>query len=206
MKKVRAVVIILILLTSGVVAFYLRCHNQLIPQGFAPVDILYHGSVNTNIKVFEPRNDHFRDENEGAVVFATPSLGLASCYLFKWDDSWVYQLISWKNDNKADYQITMVISDQARFKQEDNGGAIYILPSKGFEFNDNKGLGIYEWINKEKVKPLMQINFSSAHEAMKKLGVQLYFIEQGEFKHYLSLPTEGQETFLHNLKNGKGRV
>lgn len=76
------------------------------------MDVLYHGSANSNIKVFEPRNNHIRDKEEGPVVFATSSLKLASCYLFSWDDSWVHQSISWKDGNIADYQVIMVIADK----------------------------------------------------------------------------------------------
>lgn len=134
---------------------------------FAPIDVIYHGSTNLNIKIFEPKSKNIRDSKEGAVVFATPSIGLASCYLFRWDDSWVHQSISWKEDNKSDYKITMVISDRKKFQRDDVGGAIYFLPARGFGFSENKGLGIYEWTSKEKVSPYTHINFSSALKAMK---------------------------------------
>lgn len=81
--KNKILVLTVVLLISGLAFLYIPSHKQKIPQGFAPVDVLYHGSTNSNIKVFEPRNNHIRDKEEGPVVFATPSLKLASCYLFR---------------------------------------------------------------------------------------------------------------------------
>lgn len=202
--KNKILVVILILLLSGSLFFYCSFHkNQTTPQGFAPVDVVYHGSPNSNIKIFEPKDEHIRNKDEGAVVFATPSLRVASCYVFKWDDTWVHQSISWKNGNKADYQVIMVISDRTRFEQKDHGGTIYILPAQDFRFDEHRGLGIYEWTHKKPVRPMLQINFSSGLEAMQKSGVQVYFVEPNQFQHYLSLPGEEQEKFLLGLKNRK---
>lgn len=95
----------------------------------------------------------------------------------------------------------MVISDKIRFKKEDHGGSIYILPSAGFTFNKHKGLGIHEWTQNSSVTPILKMDFSSALLAMKKMGVKVYFIEQEQFQHYLSLPEDLQEEFLLKLKN-----
>jgi hypothetical protein len=201
--KSKVVITIIILLISGLAFFYIPSPKQKIPQGFAPLDVLYHGSTNNNIKVFEPRNNNIRDKEEGPVVFATPSLKLASCYLFRWDDSWVHQSIFWKDSNKADYHVVMVISDKIKFEKKDNGGTVYILPSQGFDFEEHKGLGIYEWTHKGAVIPILKIDFSSALVAMEKLGVKVYFVEQEQFQHYLSLPGDAQEKFLLKLGNEK---
>jgi hypothetical protein len=194
--KSKIVITIIILLISGLAFFHIPFCSREIPQGFAPTDVLYHGSTNANIKLFESRSTHIRDKEEGPVVFATPSLKLASCYLFRWDDSWVHQSISWKDSNKADYQVVMVISDKTKFEREDQGGAIYILPSQGFDFDEHKGLGIYELTHKGTVAPMLKIDFPSALVAMKKLGVKVYFVKQDQFQHYLSLPRNAQEKFL----------
>lgn len=201
--KSKILILIVVVLVSGLAFLYSPFPKQKIPQGFAPVDVLYHGSTNSNIKVFEPRNNHIRDKEEGPVVFATPSLKLASCYLFSWDDSWVHQSISWKDGNIADYQVIMVIADKKRFDKEDDGGAVYILPSQGFDFEEHKGLGIYEWTHNGPVIPILKIDFSSAFAAMQKFGVKIYFVTQDQFQHYLSLPGDTQEQFLLKLRNEK---
>lgn len=197
---VRTVVCVLII---GLPFLYIPLAKQKIPQGFVPVDVLYHGSTSSDITVFEPRNNNIRDIEEGSVIFATPSLKLASCYLFRWDDSWAHQSILWKDGNIADYQVIMVISDQKRFDDLDKGGAVYILSSQGFDFDEHKGLGIYEWTNKNSVIPVLKIDFPSALVAMKKLGVKVYFVEQEQFNDYLSLQGDEKEQFLLQLKSRK---
>lgn len=200
MKK-NILTTIFVLLISGLTLWYTAFHKQEISLNFIPGDVLYHGSTNTNITVFEPRSNSVRGKKEGPVVFATPSLKLASCYLFHWDDSWVEQSISLKNGNVFNYQITMVISDKTRFKKEDHGGSIYILPPEGFTFNKHTGLKIYEWIHNSSVTPILKMDFSSALLAMEKMGVKVYFIEQEQFQYYLSLPEDLQKEFLLKLKN-----
>lgn len=197
---IRFVNIVKILIFASAFSFHSACADEC-KNKFAPIDVVYHGSTNLNIKTFEPKSEHIRDPNEGPVVFATPSIALASCYLFKWDDSWVHQLISWKDNNKSDYEITMVISDKKKFQKDDLGGAIYFLPARGFGFSENKGLGIYEWINKGKVSPYTQMNFSSALKAMKTFKVNVYFVDKAQFDRYINLSGEEQQKYLSTLKH-----
>ena len=68
--------------------------------------------------------------------------------------------------------------NQAR---KDNGGAVYILPSQEFDFDEHKGLGIYEWTHNGPVIPILKIDFSSAVAAMQKFGVKIYFVTQDQF-------------------------
>lgn len=172
--------------------------NSLI-QGFSPIDVVYHGSPNTDIKIFEPRAEHVRDPKEGSVVFATPSIRFASCYLFRWDDSWVHQSISLGNNKKPD-EIYMVISDRKRFEKLDVGGSLYLLPANQFSFNKNKNLGVYEWTSKEKVGVLSKIHFASSLEAMRIFGVMVYFLDKKQFKDYLALSDKGKRTFLKKFE------
>jgi hypothetical protein len=112
-------------------------------------------------------------EMRAPLIFATPSLQLASCYLFRWDDSWVNQSITTQSNN--DYQVIMVISDKQKFEKLDKGGSIYLLPVANFTFKEGKSLGIYEWTSRQSVQPIIELRFNSALEAMKKFGVQVYF-------------------------------
>jgi hypothetical protein len=72
--KSKILILIVVVLVSGLAFLYSPFPKQKIPQGFAPVDVLYHGSTNSNIKVFEPRNNHIRDKEEGPVVFKVGKL------------------------------------------------------------------------------------------------------------------------------------
>ena len=48
-----------------------------------PVDVVFHGTDKKDMTILEPKADHIRDKDEGAVVFATSSVRLASSYLFR---------------------------------------------------------------------------------------------------------------------------
>ncbi|MBP6104650.1 MAG: hypothetical protein KA508_06300 [Gammaproteobacteria bacterium] len=194
LKRIISYAIMVFTLFSYNIAFA----SSALDQGFAPVDVVYHGSPNTSIKIFEPKSEHVRDLREGPVVFATPSIRFSSCYLFRWDDSWVHQSISWEN-NKAD-KIHMVISDRKRFEKLDSGGSIYLLPSDTFTFNKDKELRFYEWTSKVAVAPFAKIYFTSTLEAMKTFGVMVYFLDEVQFKLYLALSGSAQEEFLTKFK------
>jgi len=161
-------------------------------------DVLYHGSPHSDITILDPRVGHVRDNKGSTVVFATPSIRLASCYLFRWDDSWVHQFISTNDDGS--YEVYMVISGRKRFDDNDSGGAIYLLPSKGFYFEKKKGLGIYEMFSRYKVMPSAEIRFVSALDAMKKFGVKVFFVSPEQLKVFLKLGGYEKEKFLEGLK------
>lgn len=162
-------------------------------------DVLYHGSPNTSITVFEPRDEHIRKQGDGAVVFASPSIKIASCYLFKWDDSWVHQFVSTKDD--SGYEVYMVISDRKRFDEQDLGGAIYLLPTEGFYSDEKTGLGIYEMISHKKVIPFTALRFFSALETMKLFSVKVFFMSPEQFQSYKKIAGTKRQEFLDTLKN-----
>lgn len=135
--------------------------------------ILYHASPNKNIDVFEPRDEHVRDIDEGPVVFATPHKDLASCFLFENDDSWVS--ISRFNGVQV-----IIISDRERFEREDYGGVIYELPSDTF-VHEIRGGAKDEWTSRVSVKSNNKTEYKSALEAMLELGVQVYFVDKSIF-------------------------
>lgn len=167
---------------------------------YAHTDVLFYGSMHNEIEVLEPQSKNIRDKNEGPVIFATPSIKLASSFLFRWDDSWVHCCVSTNNLPKNEYRVIMVISDKERFLESDKGGSIYLLPSKNFEFDPLKGLGKYEYTSKEHVKPFAKLYFSSAMEAMKNFGVEVYFVSKKQFSYYLKLSGAEQEDFLEKLE------
>lgn len=136
--------------------------------------VLYHASANRDIEIFEPRNEHVRDINEGPVIFATPQKDYASCFIVATDDSWV-QISGFNNVQ------VVVISDQSRFEREDKGGAIYELPSDTF-VNEIRGSANDEWTSREAVRPIGKEVYELGLEAMLKYGVQVYFVEKYTFE------------------------
>lgn len=137
-----------------------------------------HKLHNYNLIQLQPNSIHRRDKDEGGQVFATPSIALASCFLFRWDDSWVNLSTL---TSKQQSRVVLIIGDKERFLQQDKGGSIYLVPPQTFKFDPNKGLGCYEGVSPTPVTPYGQINFDSALHAMATLGVEIYFVTAQQF-------------------------
>lgn len=163
--------------------------------------VLYHASQNRNVTVFEPRAETIRDPNEGPVVFATPDIRYASCFLVKTDDSWT-TISNWG----PNHPWAFICSDKQRFTQADKGGAIYTLPSETFDFDPEAANLPMEMVSKVSVKPTASETYESGLEAMLKYDVQVFFVTKEEFgallnsdDHGLNLLIEWQKT--HRLEN-----
>lgn len=136
---------------------------------------LYHGSSNRNITLFEPRAESIRDPLEGPVVFATPDKTIATMFIVPANDTWTQSGLF----GKVHY---FVCSDEKKFKEFDNGGAIYTFNSEQFENDPNKGLRNKEWTSKTPVKPITKEEFDSALDEMINAGVQVYFVNEKTFQ------------------------
>lgn len=137
--------------------------------------LLFHGSSNRDIRVFEPRAEHVRSSSEGPVVFATPHLALAAIFMVKRDNSWT-KIASYHGGPWY-----FVCSDRERFVELDHGGAIYCLPVEDFTSDPDKGLGVHEWVSKKPVKPLHRFEFELGLDAMLALGVHVFFVDKEKF-------------------------
>jgi len=153
-------------------------------MSLAKPEILYGASQNRNINIFEPRANSIRDPNEGSVIFATPDKTYASMFIIPSDDSWT---------NKGQYQnqYYQVIADEKRYKNLDKGGAIYTFKSNGFETDLTKGMKSKEWISKKPVKPINKEIYESGLEAMKQLGVKIFFVSPNVFLDFKQKLTNG---------------
>jgi len=134
--------------------------------------VLYHGSPHGGIEELEPRSEKTRDSNEGPVIFASPSLAIAITFTANTRASGFI--------NDTPYVI--IVGDREEFIRNDNGGHVYILPSDNFVFDHQKGMGMYEWTTKVKVRPIDKIEFSSSLDAMLENEVQVYFMEEETYK------------------------
>ncbi|MBI4158266.1 MAG: hypothetical protein HY505_01420 [Candidatus Yanofskybacteria bacterium] len=130
---------------------------------------LYHGSPHKDIEAVEPRKEKYRDLEEGELVFATQDLAIATIFMTK---------ASRGSGSFGDVPYVYIIEPREEFIKDDNGGHIYVLPSDTFACDPNKGLGVYEWTSKEKVKPVRKIEYSSTLDAMLENGVQVYFMDE----------------------------
>lgn len=137
--------------------------------------VLYHASTNTNIKVFEPRDESVRTPGEGKLVFATPDPRVAAMFLVPEEvgpsEIGVY-------DGRA---IIIINATDYAFKSKDKGGAIYTLPSTTFTADPKLGMGTMEWTSKVAVKPTSKKVYSSALQALEEFSVEIYLVGNTTF-------------------------
>jgi len=155
-------------------------------------EILYSASQNRNIDIFEPRARSIRDPNEGPVIFATPDKAYASMFIVPSNDSWT-------NKGRCQDQYYQVISDEKRYKKLDKGGAIYTFKSDDFETDLTKSMKNKEWISKKPVKPINKEIYESGIEAMKQLGVRIFFVEPDIFLDFRQKFTNGMKKEAFDL-------
>lgn len=153
-------------------------------------DVLYHASPDSEIEVFEPRQDKVRDPLEGPVVFATPDRAFATCFLVPTDDSWAR--ISRFSENGVPGSWKVIVSDRDRFKQLDHGGSIYHLPVDTFNSDTRYSMGETEWTSREAVTPIGKEDFESGLTAMRDAGVEVSFVDEQTFKDIVESDDHGK--------------
>ena len=153
--------------------------------------VLFHGSRNPNIDMFEPRQEKVRDKNEGPRVFGTPSRAMASLFLVEVEKSWV----DFGTLDDAPY---IVISDEERFRNLDKGGVIYTLPNTTFENDPEKGLRDMEWTSEKSVTPTGKEVVPSALKDMVEQGVKIFFVDKSTYVEILSA-ADGGESIIKSL-------
>jgi len=156
--------------------------------------ILYHGSTSRDIDIFLPSRNSFRDPQEGPVVFATQRKDLALCFCMPFDDSWMSVGIA------ADNVCEILIADRKKFKKLDKGGAVYTLPSDTFYCDPNKGMGRFEWVSRDPVKPITKSIYENIFEALIEFGVRVYFIDLSILREYRKIPGERKLEFIRRFK------
>lgn len=152
---------------------------------------LYHASPNSEIDIFEPRNESIRNVGEGPVVFATPDKALASTFLVPSDESWVL-VGRWSESGEAG-PWHVIVKSRYKFMRLDSGGAIYHLPGDGFIYRPDEGLGENEWISTEKVRPLKKEIVEFGLKAMIENGVEVYFVGRRVYREIKKSEDDGME-------------
>jgi hypothetical protein len=127
---------------------------------------LYHASPISDLKVVEPKKNTAPEGfKNGAVVFATDNFAFSTQFLVTHDDSWA-------NGGAFGDIFFFVVSDEKRFRKNDRGGCVYLVPSKYFA-NYTR----HEWFARKSAKVISRVVFSSGLEAMLIAGVQVYFVK-----------------------------
>lgn len=158
-------------------------------------NVVFHGSQNRDLDALSPRSIGVRDKTEGDVIFATPHMEYASTFMtdIKWNDRMC------KKGSFDNGPVFFIGINKEKFLQDDKGGAIYLLPSDSFYFDlglsddltkkewlsKSKYVGygsLRDWVSRRPVKPLYKFEFKSTLSAMIALGVQVYFVDDEQWK------------------------
>ena len=170
--------------------------KEIMPSKEKP-PFLYHGSPHKGVEEFEPRISQGTGEEFGAMVYATPDLATASAFLAEVKKEW-------SAGRFGDAFYVLIPYSREEFIKNDKGGHIYVLPSDTFKSDHERGLGKYEWVSKEKVKPTKKIEEPSALDAMLENGVQVYFVDDNIYKQIKESNDHGL-SILKNLESENQR-
>lgn len=167
--------------------------------------ILYHSSRVSGIKEFVPNRGNYRDEDEGAVIFSTPNKALASAFLVESHGDYWMQIGFY-----GDIPVVIINADREEFIKKDKGGVIYAFPSDTFNYDPDKGMGDKEWTSRESVKPLSEVRYLSALDAMIENGVQVYFVDKKTFDDINNSDNQGYNILIgitsENERNNKNVI
>ena len=146
------------------------------PEQKEKPEVLYHASKTSGIKEFIPNRGNFRDEDEGPVIFSTPSKALASMFLVEGHgDHWT------RIGFYSGIPVMIINAERNAFIENDKGGTLYTFSSENFDFDPNKGMGDKEWTSHVPVVPTSETNFQSSLDTMIENGVQVYFVDKKTF-------------------------
>ena len=139
-------------------------------------DVVFHCSWQSGLTKIEPTAEKI-GQGEQQIVFASPSLAFASCFLMDWDDDWCH-LFALQNR-----QIHFSHRDAEKFaRQSALPGSIYVMKAADFRHEPALGKDKIEWVARDVCKPLFEIPVPAAIDAMRQLGVSHYAVDDACFR------------------------
>lgn len=136
--------------------------------------VLYHASPHTNLSVIKPKHTLSKDKYIGDYVFATADHRLATMYLA------TKGVATLMNTDKGLW--IAICCNEAKYLNQDRGGAIYELPADTFSETPQRGLSDYELVSKAPVKPINKTINKKSLDAMLDLGINIYFVDALTFE------------------------
>jgi hypothetical protein len=155
---------------------------------------LYHGSTKGDITEFVPQISTGSGEQYGQLVYATPSLAVASIFMAK-----EYIRQPWSAGMYNGKLCAFIPIPKEDFQKRDKGGHIYTVASDTFSTQEGRGLGENEYGSTEAVKPVSVTHHTSALEAMLKEGVQVYFVTPEQIQYMKTLTSAERDAFPNTL-------
>lgn len=165
--------------------------SRRIPDRFKPADTwahpatLLHGSPDNSIDILRPKPLGNRCKGR-PILFATHHLGLAATFMLKHKGRFACGRL-------PNGDIFYMTNDKKRCIAEDQGGAIYVVPSATFFCEAHVSLGVDEWISYSAIRPLAKFPFPSVLEAMLDFNVKIYFVDNETNYRYWHLSSSEDE-------------
>jgi hypothetical protein len=157
---------------------------------------LFHGSTKGDITEFIPKISEGTGSNEGKQVYATPNLMVASAFMAS---GYIKQ--KWSTGLYGGTYCALITMPKNEFVERDKGGYTYSLPSDTFSTKSGRGLNKEEYASAEPVKPEGKIFYPSVLEAMLELGVQVYFVNEDDYKTLEHSPGNQKHLFFKKLRS-----
>lgn len=147
------------------------------------MDMLYHASPLKNLTLIHSKRTISRDVYIGDFVFATSDKRLSAMYL-------ATKGIEILLDVDSDAPTIVICDKPDNYLKHDKGGAIYVLPSDTFIKSPQLGLEKYELVSKTAVEPRGKVVYKYSLDAMKEVGVVIYFVGQKMFDNLVQAKNE----------------
>jgi hypothetical protein len=179
--------------------FFIYCNKN-------NIQYLYHGSHVQNIDYLKSFSLSKREKNDNPRIYATHLYALATCFLFKHDDSWTRLSISTRTEEEP--IIYLVIGDEKKFNECNKKGSIYTITSDHFMYDENKGLGEYEWYTeKPSIRVISEEKIENILDALVNAGVKVYFLSNKNFNIFSELKSFSERyDFLQNNTRFDGKI
>lgn len=105
-------------------------------------------------------------------------------------------------DVKTDKPRIVICSSPENYLPNDKGGAIYTVPANTFKQSPQEGLEDSEMVSGVSVKPISKKVYTTSLDAMKKMGITIYFVDENKFNKIVLAKNEdtiisGLKPFLH---------
>jgi hypothetical protein len=128
---------------------------------------VYHGSVDGDIKEFEPRTAAERPDEDPAI-YASPNIEIAK-------QSMANRFVTNGGIVNGRHFVCIPMTRE-EFLKKDSGGYIYKLPSDSFSSNEGRGFGEDEWVSHDNTSPISVEYLPSLYNVLAEQGTEIYFI------------------------------
>ena len=135
---------------------------------------LYHSSPKKQLTEIQPRRTLSGDAYIGDFVFATSDPRLAAMYLATKGNAILLNV-------KTKKPRIVICNNPINYLLKDMGGAIYNIPISTFRKSPQKGLEDSEMVSEVAVIPIEKQVYARSIDAMKDMGVSVYFVNEKMF-------------------------